>query len=47
MKFQGRDYYIFSVEIRSDKGILKNKYILKDKKGMMIKKYFNNKISGT
>ena len=47
VKFQGRDYYIFSVEIRSDKGILKNKYILKDKKGMMIKKYFNNKISGT
>lgn len=46
VKFQTREYFVFRSEVKLEQGVLNNYYILKDKKGMKIKKYYNNGLIG-
>ena len=44
--FKGRKLFIYKCEIEMVDGILSNKYILRDEKGMKVRKIYNNNIVG-
>ncbi|EKQ50992.1 MULTISPECIES: phage baseplate assembly protein V [unclassified Clostridium] len=46
VNFQGRNVYVYKCEIEMIDGELLNKYILRDEKGMKVRKIYNNKIVG-
>lgn len=46
VNFKGRNVYVYKCEIEMVDGELLNKYILRDEKGMKVRKIFNNKIVG-
>ncbi|WP_297420151.1 phage baseplate assembly protein V [Clostridium sp.] len=46
VNFKGRNLYVYKCEIEMVNGELSNKYILRDEKGMKVRKIYNNKIVG-
>ncbi|MBU3134567.1 phage tail protein [Clostridium gasigenes] len=44
--FKGRSLYVYSLETEMVDGVLLSKYILRDEKGMKVRKIYNNKIVG-
>jgi len=46
VKFKERSLYIYICEIEMVDGVLLNKYILRDEKGLKVRKIYNNKIIG-
>ncbi|AJG99817.1 phage tail protein [Clostridium beijerinckii] len=46
VNFKGRNIYVYKCEIEMIDGVLSNKYVLRDEKGMKVRKIYNNKIVG-
>ncbi|BCZ45488.1 hypothetical protein psyc5s11_15550 [Clostridium gelidum] len=46
VNFKGRNIYVYKCEIEMVDGVLSNKYILRDEKGMKVRRIYNNKIVG-
>lgn len=46
VEFKNRTLYVFKAEIEMDSGILLNKYILRDKKGLSRRKIYNYSLTG-
>lgn len=46
VNFKGRSLYVYKSEMELINGVISNKYVLRDDKGMKIRKVYNNKIVG-
>ncbi len=46
VNFQGRSLYVYNSEMELKNGVISNKYILRDEKGIKVRKIYNNKIVG-
>lgn len=46
VNFKGRSIYIYKCEIEMVDGVLSNKYVLRDEKGMKVRKIYNSKLVG-
>jgi len=46
VNFKGRSLYIYKSEMELVNGVISNKYVLRDAKGIKIRKIYNNKIVG-
>ena len=46
VNFKGRSLYVYKSEMELVNGVVSNKYLLRDEKGMKIRKNYNNKIVG-
>lgn len=46
VNFKGRSLYVYKCEMELKNGVISNKYILRDRKGIKVRKIYNNKIVG-
>lgn len=46
VNFKGRSFYVYKCEMEFKNGVIFNKYILRDRKGIKVRKIYNNKIVG-
>ena len=46
VSFKGRKLFVYKCEIEMVDGVLSNRYILRDEKGMKVRKFYNNKLVG-
>lgn len=47
VNFKGRSLYVYKSDMELANGVIFSKYVLRDEKGMKIRKIYNNKIVGT
>lgn len=47
VNFKGRSFYVYKSALELVNGVISSKYVLRDEKGMKIRKIYNNKIVGT